>query len=555
MKDKVIELLSKNESLIELLEEFKKDFEKAYYRLNKKERENILKFRDAIFRLWLYSPIMEETYITPNYLVNNIAKQNLKGDYTVIPHIKTRVNKEEKLEFETRWIYYSIDNAPVIEDVEKLINHAIPSLTVRSENIYVVDGGEELIDKLNFRSGYYIEYLIDLSVKLGILKEMKAIGCRAYQVSKDYENYKGLDNSEKIKLIVKSSIDIANNNLKEQGSLSTILYRNNNDFIMDLLNDGVGEEVYYKYIEELALDVNDFLGNLDSYVDDKKVIKELKDMNNIFGEGLAEQLVIEELGIFVDMFFTSVFGYYLGLIIPVYEDLMIMDTLVNFIKNPTDSLQTLGYIFKLELGHDLTPFGKFIIKDYRKKFKNKNFNDFNLRELKMIIGRYKLEKAAFLDGLKSMNLFDDLTSSDNIQNILEDVSSSELSQEISVHLDEFYNYLKDIKNLKISTCEKSTGNIELFVVNYLGFTEKKELVTIQADKVEEYLGNWFIRKVATSKNSIKEQISAINQYTRFLEAKGYINKDIVKSIKDTIKDKDKYFKKLDSFFEDDEIPF
>lgn len=59
-----------------------------------------------------------------------------------------------------------------------------------------------------------------------------------------------------------------------------------------------------------------------------------------------------------------------------------------------------------------------------------------------------------------------------------------------------------------------------------------------------------MHKVATSKNSIKEQISAIGQYAKFLESTGYISKNTGKAIKNIMKDKDEYYNIFESLFDD-----
>lgn len=546
MKDKVIKLLENDSNIKKLLSEFKEDFAIQYSELSGEDKLKILNLRDAIFRVWLNSPIVENTYITPNLIVNNIAQNKIKGDYSVIPHIKIKVDINDKLMFETRWVYYSIDTVPVINDIELLINHSEPSLIVRNENIFVVDNGEKLIEEINFRSGYYIEYLIELSVKLGILKKMKAIGCEAYQVTNEYNTYNKLDNKEKVKFILKNSLDIANNKLNDAPYLNVMLNKNEN-IALKLLDNDIGNIQYCENMDEATTEIASILRDIENYTDDIDSINEIKSINNKFSEDLAKEVLKQEIGIFLDMNFLSIFGYYLGVIQVGYSNFYIMEILVDFLLKSVEAVETLGFIFKLDEAHDLTPLGEVLIKDYKNKTNKKYFRNINIKDINNILQCHHEEKEMFLDEYQYMNLDGNYM---NGSEFWEDEISENISKDILVHLQEFYIHLRDVKGLKESTCEKSAGNMELLIVNCLGLTKKKEIDEINEDVIENYLSEWFINKAATSKNSIKEQISSIGQYTRFLEEIGYISKDTSKAIKNVIKDKDKYLNMYDRYLDD-----
>lgn len=546
MKDKVIKLLENDSNIKKLLSEFKEDFAIQYSELSGEDKLKILNLRDAIFRVWLNSPIVENTYITPNLIVNNIAQNKIKGHYSVIPHIKIKVDINDKLIFETRWVYYSIDTVPVINDIELLINHSEPSLIVRNENIFVVDNGEKLIEEINFRSGYYIEYLIELSVKLGILKKMKAIGCEAYQVTNEYNTYNKLDNKEKVKFILKHSLDIANNKLNDAPYLNVMLNKNEN-IALKLLDNDIGNIQYCENMDEATTEIASILRDIENYTDDIDSINEIKSINNKFSEDLAKEVLKQEIGIFLDMNFLSIFGYYLGVIQVGYSNFYIMEILVDFLLKSVEAVETLGFIFKLDEAHDLTPLGEVLIKDYKNKTNKKYFRNINIKDINNILQCHHEEKEMFLDEYQYMNLDGNYM---NGSEFWEDEISENISKDILVHLQEFYIHLRDVKGLKESTCEKSAGNMELLIVNCLGLTKKKEIDEINEDVIENYLSEWFINKAATSKNSIKEQISSIGQYTRFLEEIGYISKDTSKAIKNVIKDKDKYLNMYDRYLDD-----
>lgn len=278
------------------------------------------------------------------------------------------------------------------------------------------------------------------------------------------------------------------------------------------------------------------------------MIDEINAFNDIFQVDMATELIKHEIGIYLDMNFLSVFGYYLGVINYSYESYFITEVLTELLLSAEDSMEKLGVIFKLDMIHDLTPLVETIIKDYKKKINKKSLNSIDMKSIENAIKYHYEEKEEILteiiDSLLNKQIFDEDF------NLFEDDILKDVSKPIVKHLEEFYNYLRDVKNLKESTCEKHVGNIELFIVHFLGITTKNEIGLINEEPVEYYLKDWFMYKVATSKNSIKEQISAIGQYAKFLEGTGYISKDTAKAIKNIMKDKDEYYNIFESLFDD-----
>lgn len=81
----LIDILKRNSNIKKLLGEFKKDFADVYYGLKENEKSNMLDHRDIIYRKWLFSPLVDGTYITPNFIINNIAQQKCAGNYSIMP--------------------------------------------------------------------------------------------------------------------------------------------------------------------------------------------------------------------------------------------------------------------------------------------------------------------------------------------------------------------------------------------------------------------------------------------------------------------------------------
>ena len=99
MKSGVIEYIKNNAYIEELFLDFINEFKEQYDLLKNKEKKELLKIKDEIFRNWLFSSMINETYITPNYLINNIVQQRFPGDYVILPVLRYDV-KDNKLNLE-----------------------------------------------------------------------------------------------------------------------------------------------------------------------------------------------------------------------------------------------------------------------------------------------------------------------------------------------------------------------------------------------------------------------------------------------------------------------
>ncbi len=381
---KLIETLRRNSNIKSLIDEFKKDFENTYYDVTIKQKEMLINYRDVIFRKWLYSPLRWGTYLTPSYIINNIAQQIYPGDYCIMPYIKIELDDDGRLRFYRKFRYYSYNHSPVIEDLELLIGFLEPTIIVRDENKYVIDGGERLVKKLNIQSDYYIEYLIDVATKLNILEPMKSIGCRCYKLGKDYYCYIKLPIEEKIKILINSSIDIVKENI------SDIIEFDNTNTILDLLDNGVTEEKFFKMMElslketiEYSKDISDPLKS------DKESISNIAEA--VLGEEVCYWFVRREAGIYLDTYLTCIWGYYLGIINPIYEQMFLPKLFIDFISHTDNPVERLSFIFTMELGHNLTKFGEKIIME-QKKIKRSNFKDLTPKNIKECIEEYRNKK-------------------------------------------------------------------------------------------------------------------------------------------------------------------
>lgn len=391
----LIETLRRNSIIKSLMDEFKKDFEDAYYDVSIQEKEMMIEYRDVIFRKWLYSPLRGGTYLTPNYIINNISQQIYPGDYCVMPCVKIKLDINGSLRFYRKFRYHSYNNSPVINELELLISFLNPTIIVRDENKYVIDGGELLVKKLNIQSDYYIEYLIEVGTRLGILELMKSIGCRCYKLGKYYYDYKKLSTEEKIKQLIKSSIDIVKDNISE------IIEFDNRNTVWDLLDNGITEDKIFEMMDSPLKDTIEYSKEIsDPFKVDKESVCSIAE--EILGDEISYWFVRREAGIYLDSYLTCILGYYLGLIEPIYDQLFLPKLFIDLISHTDNPLDRLSFMFIMELGHNLTKFGEGIIMD-QKKIKKNEFKALFPKNIKECIKEYRDKKSSILYHLNEYN--------------------------------------------------------------------------------------------------------------------------------------------------------
>lgn len=559
MEKRVIEILEKNLNIKEIIESFQKEFQDSYNALNKDQRDIILLSRDALFRNWFYGALSDESYLTPNYLINSILQDIVKGDYTVIPHIKPII-KSEKLVYDLKYIYYSLEKHPVINDIIKILDFAENAIIIRDDYDYLIQYGERIVDELSFRSSYYIKYLIDVAQKLGLIKEMKSIGCRCLNIiQSEYETFRVTSVEENLTKILEASIEISMMSINESSIFNKKIKRKD---IIDLLNNGIYSDSYYGFnpsniARNIMNDIDMASQIIETGEADEDESKELIEHFISNKEEVVSAMVEMYMDTVMGMNFICIFAYYLGVISPATQSIYILEEQIAALSNVKNAEQRLSIIFSMDDFHDLTPLGEVVISKYvkDKKINSKVYKNINqtiiekqLREIKIEKEDLKKEREQF--GLDY--LFDDLKNykeqyvDGNIDIIpyedeYEDEEDCIIWEFVSKHVNEFGEYLMGELGLKQTTVDKHQSNVEFFLQMYLRCKDIDKVKNLTQNIIESYIVDEYI-EMATSKTDLKNQLISFDKYAIFLEKKGYISKENMIKIRELNKNKDEYVK-------------
>lgn len=535
----IIEKLSLNESINQLLDTFKKEFIRNYNKASELERIVMERFRDSIYRKWLFSPFNEGNFVTPSCIINNFAQIYEKGNYTVCPHMNISI-ENNKISFEIKWLTYNEVESPVLDDLYMLLNECSDNIIVREGKDYLIENGEEILDKLNFRSGYYLMFLIGLGERLGIFKEVKAIGCKNYKIT--FKEFNKLKDKDKIKRIISESIELSNYEIKNELKIK------DSKVALEMLDNSVDREIYNKYIEEKAKQYNSVFNNLSMAPIDKNFLDVLKNLEGELGTSAQETMAYNDIGIAIDKNFTSVFGYYLGIVNPVYNEIFFIDIFLKLVCSSLEQEQVLGLLFTLELGHDLSEFGKYMIKDIKGKLRKEIYKNIDEKQLKLAIEYYIENKDEILN--EELSIFENDSVFEKVYdefNMLED----DLSVEVKNHIIDFYGYLYEVKKLKEKTCNKHCENIELYMRFCLEIESLENLGHVNKESIHLFLLDFFIPKIATSKTNVKDVITSLSQYLRYVEQIRLVNQDLVNECKALLKEKERYIEYFEECIDED----
>ena len=556
----LIKKLEKNKEIQLLLKSFEEEFENNFEIADDIDEFSMITYRDTIFRIWLFSPIVEGTYMSPYYIINRIAQSYKKGDYSIAPHIKIII-KANNINFETKWNIYSKVENPVMDDLNKLAKHCNPTIVKRESNRFVIDGGETFIDEISYRSGYYIDYLLELSLKLNIIKEIKSIGCQCYQLSELYSNYDSLSNEEKINKIIKASIEISNKNLEEKCKIK------NSNIEIDLLKNDVSYEDYDKYMAEIVRYYEEIYNNISNLTNIGN-IEIMESIKSLTQEKVTNMMANKDFSVFFDINFTIIFGYYLGIINPIYEGPFFIEIFNKIMQVLIREENVLNGLFNLQIAHNLTPFGMKVLEKTVDKNIENSFKDIPMDLMNNGINFYIENKEEILE--EYMDMFEGMNNNFNAmafdfdedddyiddEDMTVDLFGEHMSREIVKHLVDFYEYLFMNKKLKEKTADKHCENVELYISDYLNMRSLEDLNRITKNSMHIFMLDWFIPNVATSASNVRSQLTSLSQYIKFLSDKGFVDKSLLQDFKEISKNKEKYVDYFDEYiYGDDEDIF
>ena len=122
----------------------------------------------------------------------------------------------------------------------------------------------------------------------------------------------------------------------------------------------------------------------------------------------------------------------------------------------------------------------------------------------------------------------------------------ELDSEVEELVTSFYKHLTVEKGLSEKTASRHVDEIEFFAM-YLTRYRIGTLPKVTGMDIEDYLGDWYIRKVASSRSDLRQIPVSFKKFYRFLHEKGHLEDEELEDILDAFKNPEKYTRRLDAY--------
>jgi len=278
----------------------------AYRITDPKKRTGILPYLQALHRRWYYSAIIEESFLSPANITEAICRHyNLSAATYPIIHRRSAA-KFTGINLEL--VEYSLDEHPIIDDLILLVDYCTPHIDLSENETFTSAQALEFGAKLSLNDPHYGAYLLEVALRMKLLKKIPSVGVHRYKLAPGAE--KKLNSTPPRELfqdIVETTINIAAKALQNLVMLPETLFTP--AFIRSLLTVPMEtDEIFSRIYEILGYDLEDLVDivGASQETDDP----EDADMDLLIGTFMA--------GVLLDKFFFTPFGHFLKLIRPLY---------------------------------------------------------------------------------------------------------------------------------------------------------------------------------------------------------------------------------------------
>ena len=122
----------------------------------------------------------------------------------------------------------------------------------------------------------------------------------------------------------------------------------------------------------------------------------------------------------------------------------------------------------------------------------------------------------------------------------------EPDSEVEELITSFHKHLTVEKGLSEKTASRHVDAIEFFAMYLEGYGQGT-LLGVTGMDIEGYLGDWYIRKVASSRSDLRQIPVSFKKFYRFLHERGYLEEEELEDILDAFKNPDIYIRRLDAY--------
>ncbi|MCL2049081.1 MAG: hypothetical protein FWG87_10175 [Defluviitaleaceae bacterium] len=340
-----------------LNELFEAEFVEMYSEADKKKRKSSLPYLHTIYKRWYYASIVEGMPFSPaNIMASMGAYYNEKPDQYPIVALR---NPAKVKGVDIKFVSYSEEAHPIVDDLRKFIEYCVPYIDVLEDDELSSKQSEEIARLMHISDPHYPWYLLQLAIRLELLKRVPSLHVERLAPSKSCEKSLSRPNEEILHDIVEAAIRIAEWGLNKDFPFPEPLFPA--DFIRAMLAKPMeAEELFSVFYAELGFDMEEAF-NISEKLDSQMEGLTSEEAQEALGEYSVDMMIVSGtfmLGVFLDRFFFTPFGYYLRLIRPMYAMPYDLDSEVGtFIEDADDMGEAAFYFFSPCERYTLTDLG------------------------------------------------------------------------------------------------------------------------------------------------------------------------------------------------------
>jgi hypothetical protein len=280
---------------------FEKQFSDIYRKAGAKRRARLLPYISTIYRRWYFSALMEETPLTPSYMVESVNLHHGKNpDAYPVLRLKTPGRYTGIV---TDICDCTVEAHPIAEDLRRLVAYCSPSIDLSDDDGFWDYQAVELSERLSLQDPHYAAYLLEVSLWMELMGKIPSIYANRVQVSKEAKKRLKMSDKELFREIVEISIRMSASSLNQLIALPEPVFTD--AFIRQILTVPMDtDDIFQCVYETIGFSLDDLI--------DADMEEEMDGLDAAFLSGTFM------MGIVLDKYFFTPFSYYLRLIKPIY---------------------------------------------------------------------------------------------------------------------------------------------------------------------------------------------------------------------------------------------
>lgn len=353
LKKDIIDFYSNNESMYGIVNMFKEKFIEIYNKKDNSEKKDlIINYKESYYRRWYYSSFVNKFSISPANYLNSYINTRSEENIIVVPTLEPIARKDKLEELTQEFRVYSIDNHPFIRDFKTIMDGFYPAVVLNDVNMLEKSIVNELMKKVSVKDFHYINYIVKLSIEMEFLKKMPSLYANNYVPSPEYEEFLSMSSEEKLRKIIEGTIKLSS---KELINICPLAFEEFSEKgIENMLRNPIGtDELFNSIFKDFDLNFQEISMKLEEDSDSQ---------NSML------MMYVCLLGIFYDIWFVTIFGYYLQLIQPIYAEPYNIQSDVELLNE--DDEECLEGLFSPCSHYDLTFIGENFFMEGKKSEKH-----------------------------------------------------------------------------------------------------------------------------------------------------------------------------------------